>query len=121
MRTLAVDHSREVTSVLMIQTKMAHLCRLGHRVGWFGLLTTQQHSCRDGEALFTEVGSGHIVILPSKSPFTIYIKLHSNEKIKSVKTESNKVLCGYAADYDPQLQEHREYSLCQFFLMTLFF
>lgn len=51
MGTLAVDHSREVTSVLMIQTKMAHLRRLGHRVGWFGLLTTQQHSCRDGEAL----------------------------------------------------------------------
>lgn len=72
MRMLAVDHSGKVTTVVMIQTKMANLLRVGHRVGWFGLLTIEEHSCRDSEALFTEVGSRDIVVLPSKSPFPTY-------------------------------------------------
>lgn len=124
MNTLAVDHSREVTRVLMIHIKMAHLRRLGHRVGWFRLLTVEMHSCRNGKALFTEVGCGDIVVLSLKSPSTIYPapQLQNNILIKQStvwKRNRTKCFCGHAADYDPQLQEHREYSLCQFFFWWL--
>lgn len=34
MSTLAVDHSREVTRVLTMHIKTAHLRRLDDRVGW---------------------------------------------------------------------------------------
>lgn len=57
---------------------------------------------------------GDIAILFSNSPFSNNSPencCHINApeaQHKREKTESNKVLCGYAADYDPELKENRE-------------
>lgn len=125
-------------------TNRNHTFRLIGSLHFFGLLTISQISISQMVMLFSqrwEMETLSLCLQSLPSQYTPFHQLETNILMKqspknrchinapapeawhnSVKTEVNKVLCGYAADYDPQLKEYRENTVfASFFLLILFF